>query len=144
GLIDYVRCHARCDGQGLDNGNAEIGAIYVRDTSERNYKSDTKLQFLRVVRDKLCGGKDPCTKIKQIGKGDNLVPGGRELATNLTCYWSQTGVLQDENRGSIALLARFGAFNYYTAGDLPSDIEDDLNLPSLHPFKCGHHGSTGS
>ena len=62
----------------------------------------------------------------------------------------------NNNVCSVELLLKLGAFAYYTAGDLPSELEDKIInvvmntkidgtcLSSIPLFKASHHGSRGS
>lgn len=61
-------------------------------------------------------------------------------------------LLKDDNPASIACLLTMNKFSYYTGGDLPFELEEELlssgkwkRLPNhVCAFKCGHHGAETS
>lgn len=48
---------------------------------------------------------------------------------------------KSKNDRSLGFLIEFGGFKFYTAGDLSSQIEDQINIGKVSAFKAGHHGS---
>lgn len=114
----------------------KIEALYVRNASMRGAQSSTKLSLLRAAERKKI-------QVREMEEGKKLRP---VEGFEMRCVHSEARDLQDENEGSIALVVSYHGFTYYTAGDLPSSIEDklDLKIDQLTAFKCGHHGSANS
>lgn len=48
---------------------------------------------------------------------------------------------KSKNERSLGFLIEFGGFKFYTAADLSSQIEDQINIGRVSAFKAGHHGS---
>lgn len=68
-----------------------------------------------------------------------------EDSPKLKCIYNYTQG-KNENNKSLAFVLTLGDFKFYTAGDLESEIENNLieNLKGLSVFKAGHHGSEKS
>ncbi|WP_223645062.1 ComEC/Rec2 family competence protein [Corallococcus sp. EGB] len=64
---------------------------------------------------------------------------------SLTIKHVGTPELRDDNTASIACLLQMNEFKYYTGGDLPWAMEEQLDLGNhVCAFKVGHHGAETS
>lgn len=129
GLVSYFEQHAE---------HVPVKTLYVRNTDPDINKSSTKVKLLKAAQ-------KAGTAIVQITAGKVVdVPNG--CPVGLTCVAVDNSGTHDENACSIALVLEYGAFRYFTAGDLPSSIETTLvaTIGRLDALKCGHHGSANS
>jgi competence protein ComEC len=143
GLISFLDKHGYHDSADMKAGLFGIGAIHVRNNDEKDYKSQTKLELLKVANEK----QYPVIALKEgnfIVYSKPFEQPSRNL--QITCLYANPDNLSDENQGSLALLVTYGTFRYYTAGDLPLPEEQELlgKIGSIDAFKCGHHGSANS
>ncbi len=65
---------------------------------------------------------------------------GKNGDKELTDFLSESKE-DSKNERSLGFLIEFGGFKFYTAGDLPSKIEDNIDIGEVSAFKAGHHGS---
>ncbi len=117
----------------------KVSELLVRCADRDVYKSDTKRRLLEAAA-------TVGIPIKAIDADKPIL---RSERVKITCVVVNHGDANDENAGSIGLLVEDTAgevprFRYFTAGDLPSSSEDELELGKLTAFKCGHHGSASS
>lgn len=110
-----------------------VKTLLVRSNDHSSFKSQTKLDLLGVADTKV-------ETIVEAADWKTLDTG----YTTITCLAQKSGSVQDENEGSIALRLEHAGLSYYTAGDLPSHLEDKIKQKPVTAFKCGHHGSKGS
>lgn len=115
-------------------GAIKVDRLLVRSNDLGDQKSQTKPDLLGVAERKGVAIVDM--------KGFVTINTGK--GTKIECVGGSSGVVQDENEGSLALIITHAEFRYYTAGDLPSKQEDALALQPVKAMKCGHHGSNGS
>ena len=125
----------------LSQWKAKIGQIWIPVALTSSKGLDEGLdEKPRYFAQAFSSGKIPTNVPK-----DNQSISFHELT--ITCLCAGMGVGFAANNHSIALLVQFGGFRYYTAGDLESTIEDDLEVAEtghVCAMKCGHHGSCGS
>jgi beta-lactamase superfamily II metal-dependent hydrolase len=50
-------------------------------------------------------------------------------------------VLRDDNSSSVTWLLRAGTVGYYSAGDLETPDEEQVEIADVHVMKCSHHGA---
>ena len=136
GLTSFLAEHATKNAHEInpDDGVFLVETLLVRNASTSDFKSQTKLALLKAAKNKV--------KVQQAEEG--LVPMPKRSRCELECLRAVSDPQDDENAGSLAFRLRFGAFSYYTAGDLPSALETELEVGKVDAFKCGHHGSANS
>jgi beta-lactamase superfamily II metal-dependent hydrolase len=100
-------------------------------------------------------GKKRETFVKAAGKRLKVITAGTKLYLNrdgsttrpypyIKCKFSEN-IGNDTNDCSIACLIKYENFRYYTAGDLPSDVEEEgIYDKHVCAFKAGHHGARTS
>lgn len=82
-------------------------------------------------------------------KPDTGIANGDGLALGCCLYlrlYNLNSTSEDSNERSVAVLMHAGAISLFSAGDLPSKLEDQLapELGQVDILKVGHHGSSTS
>jgi beta-lactamase superfamily II metal-dependent hydrolase len=134
GLIEFMRHHGK--GPGFGGDGIEIGRLYVRSGAGQGSVRDGLLAAAGAIEVPVSeAGADPFNIEDWPGRA------------TFRCFPGEVGELMDENRGSLAWLISFGPHTYFTAGDMPSDLEYGVATRiagRVDCLKCGHHGSRNS